>query len=62
MIMLETRGSSMGGFLGSGDSPVHRTRRGFERTMFNLTIVVAVLFFIISMWNVILTGSGTGVG
>jgi preprotein translocase subunit SecG len=62
MIMLETRGSSMGGFLGGGDSPVYRTRRGFERTLFNLTIVVAVLFFIISMWNVILTGSGTGAG
>ena len=61
-IMLETRGSSMGGFLGGGDSPVYRTRRGFERTLFNMTIVVAVLFFIISMWNVFLTGSGTGAG
>ena len=62
MIMLETRGSSMGGFLSSGDSPVYRTRRGFERTMFNLTIVVAVLFFIISMWNVFLTGAGAAAG
>lgn len=56
MIMLEVRGSSMGGFLGGGDSPVYRTRRGFERTLFNLTIVVAILFFILSIWNVILAG------
>lgn len=53
-IMLEVRGSSMGGFLGGGDSPVYRTRRGFERTLFNMTIGVAVLFFIVSIWNVIL--------
>jgi preprotein translocase subunit SecG len=55
-IMLEVRGSSMGGFLGGGDSPVYRTRRGFERTLFNITIGVAVLFFIVSIWNVILAG------
>jgi preprotein translocase subunit SecG len=55
-IMLEVRGSSMGGFLGGGDSPVYRTRRGFERTLFNMTIGVAVLFFIVSIWNVILAG------
>ena len=56
MIMFEVRGSSMGGFLGGGDSPVYRTRRGFERTLFNLTIVVTILFFALSIWNVILAG------
>jgi len=56
MIMLEVRGSSMGGFMSGGDSPVYRTRRGFERTLFNLTVLVAILYFILSIWNVILTG------
>lgn len=56
MIMLEVRGSTMGGFLGGGDSPVYRTRRGFEKTLFNLTILVAILFFGLSIWNVILAG------
>lgn len=56
MIMLEVRGSTMGGFLGGGDSPVYRTRRGFEKTLFNLTILVAILFFALSIWNVILAG------
>lgn len=54
MIMLEVRGTSMGGFLGGGDSPVFRTRRGFEKTLFNATIGVAVLFFIVSIASVIL--------
>ena len=56
MIMLEVRGQSMGGFLSGGDSPVYRTRRGFERTLFNLTIGVTILFFALSIWSVILAG------
>ena len=55
MIMLEVRGSSLGGFMGGGDSPVYRTRRGFGRTLFNLTIAVSIIFFIVSMWNVMLS-------
>ena len=56
LIGLEVRGQSMGGFLSGGDSPVYRTRRGFERILFNLTIVVSILFFALSIWNVILAG------
>ena len=58
IILLEVRGSSMGGFLGGGDSPVYRTRRGFERALFNLTIAVSIIFFILSIWNVILSSGG----
>ena len=57
LIMLEVRGTSMGGFLSSGDSPVYRTRRGFERTLLNVTIGVAILFFIVSIVNVILSSA-----
>lgn len=60
MIMLEVRGSSMGGFLGGGDSPVYRTRRGFERTLFNMTIVVTILFFAVSFLNVIVSRTPAG--
>ena len=55
MIMLEVRGSSLGGFMGGGDSPVYRTRRGFERMLFNLTIAVSIIFFIVSIWHVMLS-------
>ncbi len=54
LIMLEVRGSSLGGFLSSGDSPVYRTRRGFEKTLFNTTIGVTILFFVVSIVSVIL--------
>ncbi len=58
VILLEVRGSSLGGFMSGGDSPVYRTRRGFERVLFNLTIVVSIVFFILSIWNVILSSQG----
>lgn len=60
MILLEVRGSSMGGFLGGGDSPVYRTRRGFERTLFNMTIVVTLLFFAVSFLHVIIARAPAG--
>jgi preprotein translocase subunit SecG len=48
LVLMQTKGSDLGGFLGgTGDSSgTFRTRRGVEATMHNLTIVVAVLFFV----------------
>ena len=47
-IMLQVKGGGMGGIFGQADS-VYRTRRGIERTLFQLTIVLAVIFIIISI-------------
>ena len=47
-IMLQVRGGGLGGIFGQADS-VFRTRRGVERTLFQLTIVLAVLFIITSI-------------
>ncbi len=49
LVLLQTKGSDLGGFLGGGgsdNSGAFRTRRGVEATMHRLTIVVAVLFFV----------------
>lgn len=48
MVLLQTKGSDLGGFLGgTGDSTGgYRTRRGVEATLHRLTIVLAVVFFI----------------
>ncbi len=47
LVLLQTKGSDLGGFLGgSGDSSgSFRTRRGVEATMLRFTIVITVLFF-----------------
>jgi preprotein translocase subunit SecG len=48
LVLMQTKGSDLGGFLGGGggdSSGTFRTRRGVEATMHRLTIVVAILFF-----------------
>ncbi|MFQ5945052.1 MAG: preprotein translocase subunit SecG [Anaerolineae bacterium] len=52
-ILLQTKGTGLGGFLG-GDGGIYRTRRGVERTLFNLTILLVAVFFLISTAAVIL--------
>ena len=47
-VMLQVRGGGLGGIFGQADS-VYRTRRGVEKTLFQLTIVLAVIFIIISI-------------
>ncbi len=48
LVLMQTKGSDLGGFLGgSGDSGgSFRTRRGIEATMHRITIICAVLFFL----------------
>jgi preprotein translocase subunit SecG len=48
LVLMQTKGSDLGGFLGGGGgdtSGTFRTRRGVEATMHRLTIIVSILFF-----------------
>ncbi len=47
-ILLQVRGGGLGGIFGQADT-VYRTKRGVEKTLFQLTIVLAALFIIISI-------------
>jgi preprotein translocase subunit SecG len=47
-ILLQVKGGGLGGIFGQADS-VYRTRRGMEKTLFQLTIVLVVLFIIIAI-------------
>lgn len=51
VILLQARGSGFGGALG-GSSSFYRTRRGAEKTLFQLTIVLIVVFILMSAWSV----------
>ncbi len=48
VILLQVRGGGLGGIFGQPDS-VYRTKRGVEKTLFQLTIVLVVLFVILSV-------------
>jgi preprotein translocase subunit SecG len=43
-IILQRSGAELGGAFGGDGSPIAYARRGAERTLFNATIVLAVLF------------------
>jgi preprotein translocase subunit SecG len=47
-ILLQTRGSGFSAF-GSSDSSIYRTRRGFERTLFQFTIILAIFWVLVSI-------------
>lgn len=48
LVLLQAKGSDLGGFLGGGSSDLgsFRTRRGVEATIYRLTIVTSIVFFI----------------
>ena len=47
-LLLQVKGGGLGGIFGQADT-VYRTRRGMEKTLFQVTIVLAVLFVILSI-------------
>ncbi len=56
VILMDVRASGMGAIFGSGETSIYRTRRGVERTLFIITIILSVLFFIIAIINAVVTG------
>ena len=48
VVLLQVRGGGLGGIFGQPDS-VYRTKRGVERTLFQLTVALAILFVIMSI-------------
>ena len=57
IILLQGRRGDMGGsvFGGTG-SAIYQKRRGLEKTIFQITVGLAVAFFVITVLNVIVTG------
>jgi len=48
IILFQVRGGGLGGIFGQ-PSTVYRTRRGVEKILFQLTIVLVVVFLVISV-------------
>ena len=54
-ILLQVRGAGLGSiFGGSSAGSVFKTRRGVERLIFNITIVLVVLFAVVSVLSVVI--------
>jgi len=48
VILLQIKGGGLGGIFGQPDS-VYRTRRGVEKSLFQVTIALSVLLFVIAI-------------
>ena len=51
LVILQSKGGGLSRMFG-GEAGVYKTRRGFERTLFNITIAVIVAFFVFSLLSV----------
>ena len=48
-VILQNKGVGLGGFSGGDSGGVFSARRGIEKTLFWVTIILSVLFFILTM-------------
>ena len=55
-IVLQSKGAGLGGLTGADTGGVFSARRGIEKTLFRVTIVLSVVFFILTIVSVIVTG------
>ena len=51
IILLQVRGGGLGGIFGQPDA-VYRTKRGVEKTLFQLTIALVVIFIVLALISV----------
>ena len=53
-VLLQVRGGGLGGIFGQADT-VYRTKRGVEKTLFQLTLILVVIFLSLSLVAVLIT-------
>lgn len=49
VVLLQTKGSSFSGAFGGDTSSIYKTRRGIEKTLFQFTIGIGVLFVVLAI-------------
>jgi preprotein translocase subunit SecG len=55
-VILQSKGAGLGGLTGSDTGSIFTARRGVERTLFQITIVLSFLFFSLAIATVMVTG------
>ncbi len=56
LVILQSKGSDLGGFMGGDSSSGYRTRRGIDSTMHSATIGFGIAFFICTFLTFISMG------
>jgi preprotein translocase subunit SecG len=55
-VILQSKGAGLGGLTGADTGGVYTARRGIERTLFWVTIVLSVIFFALAITTVLISG------
>ena len=54
-VILQSKGAGLGGLTGGDTGGVFTARRGIERVLFRVTIVLSILFFILAIAATMIT-------
>lgn len=52
-VILQSKGAGLGGLTGADSGSVFTARRGIEKTLFYVTIALAVLFFVLAILELV---------
>jgi len=55
-ILLQSKGIGLGGLAGGDTGGVYTQRRGIEKVLFYITIVLSAIFLILALISVLITG------
>jgi preprotein translocase subunit SecG len=55
-VILQSKGAGLGGLTGGDAGGVFTARRGIEKVLFRVTIVLSVIFFLLAIATTILVG------
>jgi preprotein translocase subunit SecG len=55
-VILQSKGAGLGGLTGADTGSIFTARRGIEKTLFRVTIVLSFVFFTLALVTVYLTG------
>ncbi len=55
-VILQSKGAGLGGLTGADTGGVFTARRGIERVLFRITIVLSVVFFVLVLVKIIYFG------
>ncbi|MGB9847900.1 MAG: preprotein translocase subunit SecG [Minisyncoccia bacterium] len=48
-VLIQQRGTGLGGIFGGGSTEFYQQRRGLEKKIFYLTIILAAVFFVLNL-------------
>jgi preprotein translocase subunit SecG len=55
-VILQSKGAGLGGLTGADSGSIFTARRGVERTLFRVTIILSVVFFALVITLLIISG------